>query len=302
MKESELNRYISNIIQKSISGQEVEKNKIEFKSKWFNLKDINQESKFLKILTGIANTIGEHGFIVFGYDESNKEFHKTDFKDTGLKDFSDLHGLLSKKLSDLINLELYTVDINEENKVEVLYIPHCPFKPILISVLKIIDKKGNEKIEKQKIFVRKVTGTFEATKDDLELIYSYRRNIVPEYLIEINLLDMSFKYSTRSHNKFLKLNLNIENLGRRVISIKNFKVVLDNGDIIEPTKIWNIELNKFNDPGNLSQSINPNSSKDFSLDFNKYLIEDESEVNKEEFIDSISAVLTNGKELKQRYN
>ena len=54
MTQQEIDNKIKDLISRSTAGQEIEKDKIEFKSIWPNLKNEPSVSKFLKIITALA--------------------------------------------------------------------------------------------------------------------------------------------------------------------------------------------------------------------------------------------------------
>ena len=76
--------------------------------------------------------------------------------------------------------------------------------------------------EKNKIFVRKDTGTKEANKYDIDIMYYDRKNIEPDYLVNIDAIKIKFggfpkKYETIQFVIFFS----IENLGKRPLAISN---------------------------------------------------------------------------------
>jgi predicted HTH transcriptional regulator len=73
-------------------GSDVEKErpKVEFKFKWPDLKSEPGVSEFLKDVSAMANTVGLDGFLIFGYEPKADKDHQVSFKDSNLRDQSDI--------------------------------------------------------------------------------------------------------------------------------------------------------------------------------------------------------------------
>lgn len=222
------------LISHSAEGLEVESPKIDFKTKWYDLKTEQGKNEFIKDITSIANTIGLDGFIVIGYNDRDKKFSPAKFEDSGLKDTSEIPNLIIKKCSNLFDIAVYDFLIDSYS-ISVLHIPPTLEKPIAILNHKTFRKDGNVNTQEQhKIFIRKTTRTYPASKNDIDLMYYDKKNIDPEYQFDINLLDLTVSHSnTRDKTStffmnVLRLVLSVENFGRRTIALKNITVVLEN--------------------------------------------------------------------------
>lgn len=96
MERKQIIEYVSKYINQALAGAEVENSKFDLKRQWPNLKEKPHLNEFLKDICSIANTFGEDGFIVFGVDEAAKEQFNIEFRLCGLRDTSDLIGLINK--------------------------------------------------------------------------------------------------------------------------------------------------------------------------------------------------------------
>lgn len=117
-------------IQKCISGHSIERPNLEFKSKWPILNKKGEGYyKFIRNLCSIANsTSDKFGIIVFGFDEKGGEFVKTDFRDTGLRDTSELQKLITKNVTEPFPIEIHTIDIGN-NTLNIIIIKKSYAKP-----------------------------------------------------------------------------------------------------------------------------------------------------------------------------
>lgn len=225
MDKENIRKIIQQSIDQAVDGQEVENPKMEFKLKWMDLKTKSGLSEFLKDTTSIANTVGLDGFIVFGFDNDRKIYKDSVFMDSNLRDQSEIHGIFSKRLSDIFTLNPYDITINK-HKLSVLHIPPVLNKPIVIKNYQTFHQDGKlKKEEEHKIFVRKNTGARSATKYDIDLMYYDRKNIIPEYdfrVIAGNLDFVDFPFNGANYR--CDINFTIENIGRRPIAINNISL------------------------------------------------------------------------------
>lgn len=205
-------------IEQSIAGLSKEDVKFDFKAKWHDLSTGPGRNEFLKDTSSIANTFGLDGFLVYGFDDKANQFTGAKFSDSKLRDSNELYGVLIKGLGVAFDLNHYDIEI-DGNYLSVLHIPPALNKPFLILNYQKWDKKGKIREEKQKNFIRKNTGTFEATKNDIEIMYYDRKNIIPEYDAQISLL----KLGSRSDGYF---KITIENTGRRPICINSLYLIV----------------------------------------------------------------------------
>lgn len=228
---------IAPLIELSENDRESERPKVEFKRIWYNLKSDQGVAEFLKDSSALVNTVGLDGYIIIGFDTKDPAFkYPTVFKDSGLKDFNELRGILVKGLSEAFDIDLYSVKIKDYD-LDVLHIPPSLNKPHVIKLHRSFDKDGNlKKTEENRILVRKNTGIYPATKYDIDFMYYDRKNIIPEYelhgFIDLTSLNLSVtpgpheifgNVCTRIHGQ---LSITLENSGRRPISVKEVMCVL----------------------------------------------------------------------------
>lgn len=221
MGKDEIVTLVNNYISQSIQGLEVENPKFDFKKKWYDLSTVNGIGEFVKDTSAIANTFGPDGFLVIGYDEKTKCFENATFSDCGLRDTSALLDIINRHVDRQFTLNYYEETVNGHN-LGILHIPPSTDKPHVIRSYKT-EKNNNIREEAHKIFIRKNTQTYPATKYDLELMYYDRKNILPEYEIVSSFHKDSFRLN--SFNPADKsvvpviVTVNLENTGRRPVSI-----------------------------------------------------------------------------------
>ncbi|SIO53673.1 AlbA family DNA-binding domain-containing protein [Chitinophaga niabensis] len=230
-----ISEQVIQLIQQSLSGLEAENPKVDFKEKWYDLKDKRGISEFIKDTSAIANTFGLEGLIIIGYDDKTKTFTDASFSHCGLRDSADLYSLIVRHVSDAFEINYYETEY-EKNILGVLHIPPSLHKPHLIRNYQTFDKNGLIKSEvEQRIFVRKNTGTFPATKYDLELMYYDRKNIIPEYELHVTI---DLKIPDIGPSRHLQngkyhcigvtasINFTFENTGRRPLSFKFLELTM----------------------------------------------------------------------------
>jgi len=225
MTKEEIESRIVSYIYQSQEGLEIENPKVDFKREWYDLKEKEQINEFLKDTTAIANTVGLDGFIVIGYDEKQRIFYSSTFSDSKLRDTSDLNGLINKRVDRLFTINSYDIEI-DDNKLSVIHIPPSFDKPHVIRNYTTFDKSGNEKTKfEHRIFVRKGTSVYPASKYDLDFMYYDRKNILPEYELHGSYHVGSCKFA-RDQKGFmsLQIGLNFENTGRRPIAITQIRI------------------------------------------------------------------------------
>lgn len=260
MTEQQIINQVEVILKKAENNQEIENPKVEFKREWYKLKEKGKSYfEFLKDTSSIANTFGLDGFIIIGFDEKQKSYFSAKFHDTGLNDTSKVYPLINKNVADPFDINIYDIEING-NFLSVIHLPGSINKPHVIKLFKRFDKNGNSKDEQNKIFVRKDTGIYTASKYDLELMYYDKKNNIPEYEIRVDATKIDFKQ--HDHHAIPKTQFviffTIENLGRRVIAINKMWI-----NVLFPD---NTEL-KFN----LTGEINPVSGTS-SIENKAYII------------------------------
>ena len=221
------------LVLQSIDGYEIENPKVDFKADWYDLKSNKGISEFVKDTTAIANTYGLDGYIIIGYDEKQKKITGTNFKKSGLRDSSELPYIIIKNCSHLFDFNYSEIQI--ENKIlGIIHIPPALEKPFFIKRHRTFHKNGTiKKEEEQRVFVRKGTSTFPANRSDFELMYYDRKNILPDYSYNLDVTFIKFERRTGvfgpDNKEWLCYNCDLkfvlENIGRRAISIKNYKLI-----------------------------------------------------------------------------
>lgn len=239
--------------------------KFDFKYEWYNLTTLKGVNEFLKDTSALANTYGLDGFIVIGFDDRRKLFKDARFEDCGLKDTNELNKIVIKRISHLFELNSYDIMING-HPLSVLHIPPAWEKPFFIRNYQTFTKTGKIKKEyHQKIFVRKNTGTFSATKYDIDLMYYDRKNIEPDYRIFTNI----FKLSILPIEHIISLKFTVENAGKRPIAIVNYSIIIglsQHRDCECPAiKIWG-EKGSYA-PNHSSEIVQPSHIKNFNVEF-----------------------------------
>lgn len=234
MRREDIQKKVAEFIAHSIQGLEIESPKVDFKAKWYNLKDKLEEAEFIKDTTAIANTIGLDGYIIIGFNDKEKTFTQSTFKeDSGLNDTNELSKIIIKRCSNLFDLAVYEI-IVDENKISVIHIPPTLEKPIVIK-----NHKTKKREEENRILVRKGTNTFPASKYDIEMMFYDRKNITPKFQYDIDLIDVNInKFITSERigrirptafpGNLLKLNVAFDNYGKRAIALKGVSIWLEN--------------------------------------------------------------------------
>lgn len=269
MNIEEIERLITSYLEQSIGGLDKENPKFDFKKKWYNLTNLNEINEFLKDASSIANTFGPDGFIVIGFDENLKTFSSTTFSDSGLRDSSNIINLINKNVDRLFDLN--TIDIKyKDNCLSVIHIAPSIDKPHVIKLYRKFGKDGKEMSQvENKIFVRKNSNTFSASKYDLELMYYDRKNLIPDFQIHANYHLSSIVFNINHEDRIQYTSyITLENSGRRPVAINSisFKVyffddpsehditylnsdhkLLANNIVINSNQIWNGRIDFFSD-------------------------------------------------------
>ena len=227
MERSEIEKTVKSYIEQDLGGLEIENPKCDFKAKWYNLKIPKDINEFLKDTSAIANTFGLDGLIIIGYDSKQKSFIQASFCDSNLRDTSNLNDIINKRIDRLFDITVYEFII-EDNRISVLHIPPSIDKPHVIRNYQTFDKNNNVKDELHRIFVRKGSSTYPASKNDIELMFYDRKNIIPDYKVlcsyHIDTLRINASnYNNGSEQEFGEvkagINLILENLGKRPVAI-----------------------------------------------------------------------------------
>lgn len=316
MERNEIEKTVKSYVEQDLGGQEIENPKCDFKSKWYDLKNPKDINEFLKDTSAMANTFGLDGLIIIGYDNKQKTFTQATFSDSNLKDTSHLSDLINKKIDRLFDISVYDLLI-DNNKISVLHIPPSIDKPHVIRNYQTFDKNGNVRDELHKIFVRKNTSTYPASKNDIELMFYDRKNITPDYKILSSFHIDTLNINASSHHNGIQreisavkagMNLVFENLGKRPVAIIEIQIsftffedprphnimhfTTDNqyrGSeiIVQPNKMEGVTIN-------LKSDYYKNNSYDKTQEFIKELNEGKRNV----ITNSLTLILSTGDKLK----
>lgn len=284
MNREQIERQVIKYLTDSLNGLEVENPKVDFKRQWYNLTDLESINEFLKDTTAIANTVGLDGFIIIGFDDKNKTFHNTTFKDSLLSDSSRIPDIIIKRCSNLFDLNTYDIDFNG-NYLSVIHIPPTLEKPIFITNYQ---KKKTDTGIPHRVFIRKNSTVREASKYDIEMMFYDRKNIQPEYDIELQLAEIKLATPMQSNGSFsLYIKFHYENLGRKSISVNNITLILDIGVYELKSDYYNYSSTDVLTISKNSNGITSLSKFDFIQNKDKQVIFDISKGN----INKISAVV-----------
>jgi hypothetical protein len=222
MTQDEIYRLVNTMIQHARNGHKSESEKFDFKRQWSNLKSEEKINQFLRHTCAIANTFGPDGFILIGYDEDKNQLHNSVFTDSGLRDLSDLTNLVASRVDRLFSFNVIPMEFEGSN-LNIIHIPPSIDKPHLILNYQTFPKDGPPKSEKHRVFVRKNTDSLIATRNDIELMYYDRKNIIPEYEMHAYYNPNAFylNYAHLADGSHMLCLYTFENTGRRPIAINN---------------------------------------------------------------------------------
>jgi hypothetical protein len=232
--DKELLNTVTSYISSSLEGQDVENSKIDFKRQWYKLNEEPGKYQFLKDTSAIANTVGLDGFIIIGFDEKTKEFFDTTFNDSGLRDSEQIPAIINSHIDKIYDTNHFDITF-DSHKLSVLHIPPSLEKPHVIRGYKTFDKGIEKSVEQHRVFVKRGTSTGYATKNDLELMYYDRKNLIPEYKIITNIHYPSLSYRMSlaqivnenvCRGIQFEILLTFENNGRRPVAIIELELVL----------------------------------------------------------------------------
>lgn len=227
MTSIEITNIIKGVLNHIQPGASLENPKLDFKAKWYDLKDEEQINEFLKDSSAIANTPGLDGFIVIGYDEKANVYSPSVFKDCKLKDENELTNLLIKRLDRNFRIANYDIII-DRHPLSVLHIPPSFDKP---HVIRNYIKNG--KPTEHRVFIRHGSTTRVATKYDHDFMAYDRKNNIPEYSVFISASRLSFSpHLGPTKTVDMSVGLIIENNGIRPVAIKHIKLNFAYKDLI----------------------------------------------------------------------
>lgn len=223
MTESDLQKKIQQLCLRIASGQNPEDNKLEIKSQWYSLKnkenknDTRAQNEFLKDLVALANTTGLDGYLVIGID-SQGELKDSPFSSSGLKDQTDLRNLVIKSVDTPVDFTMCEISIPHSGTtiiVSVLEVPFSNDRPHVIG--RYVTPSGFE--IQNYIPIRKLTGVFAASRNDLELMYFERAHHSLEYALELSSHKPKFFVSSSNEGLTIEFQLVFHNTGEKTIAI-----------------------------------------------------------------------------------
>jgi hypothetical protein len=266
MTTEEIKAFVDNQILQSLEGAKgIENNKFDFKREWYSnsMKDSDAQSKFLVDVTAIANSYGwADGFLVIGYDDTNKEFHSSPFIASGLKDSYEVIGMIKKKIDHPFNVQIidhiYQGPDGTKNNITIVHIPPTLDKPHVIRMHKTATiEYPNE------IFIRVGSTNERASKHDLDLMYAEKENVQIDRKAYCSISRQLTSFTIRDQFTFsLATYLTIENGGFRPLAIQEICIYTKNTFSREDPFVFRSER-----LGNPNFVLNPNEIGNVAKDF-----------------------------------
>lgn len=228
MDKEQILQIVTKYVNQALEGQEIENPKLDFKRQWYDLKSKRGINEFLKDTSAIANTFGPDGYVIIGIDDKNASQVNANFTDSQLKDTNELVGIINKRVDRTYDINYIEEKIHGK-VVGILHIPPSIDKPHVIKNYQKVNKDEEVKSEEEhRIFVRSGSITRVATKYDIELMVYDRKNIHPDYILDIYINEVRFgELDHRLGTIAAICIMNIENTGKRPASIKDFKLNFD---------------------------------------------------------------------------
>ncbi|WP_457618175.1 AlbA family DNA-binding domain-containing protein [Lutibacter sp.] len=230
--EKNFDLFLQQIISRSKSKEQIEEDKLELKSEWYKFDSSTNKniviSEFLKDIVSIANTPGLDGYLIIGINEKNGDIKNSPFSESGLKDITYLKNIIVKNVDRPIDFEYKDYRIlyeNQEYIIGLFIIPPSLDKPHVIR--HYVSKNGYER--ENYIPIRKTTRVFPATRSDIDFMYYDRKNIEPEYALELKTYNPKIDFNSFSSGSSLtaKLQVCFLNFGRKPIAIVNSELLIN---------------------------------------------------------------------------
>ena len=117
MDKESITKLVNSYLNQAINGSTIENNKFEFKRQWPDLKKEKGINEFLKDVTGIVNSFGPEGYIVYGFDDKSKEYYNSVFNDCQLSDPANLYGLINKRVDQLFDIDVFDIVIENHKLI-----------------------------------------------------------------------------------------------------------------------------------------------------------------------------------------
>ena len=235
---SKIKTFLEHSIERLKNQEQVEEAKVEFKRKWYDFSNKENrkitESEFLKDLVSIANTPGPEGYLIIGVDEKSGMLFNSPLNNSGLGDLTNIRNLIVKYVDLPVRFDFQEIKLDEKI-LSIFRVPPSLDKPHVIKLY--ISKSGAE--HQNFIPVRKLTGIFPASRSDIEFMYYDRKNIEPEYALEIKTFKPHLAFNGFTSTRKIETNLELcfQNFGRKPIALGEITLILDippEVDIDEP--------------------------------------------------------------------
>lgn len=242
--EEELKRLFEDLYVRIKAGQGPESPKTELKREWYNLsKNIKGDeykinvSKFIKELGALANSYGPwDGHLIIGLSEDGV-IVDSPLSASGLKDESELYGLVVSCIDKPIRFELHQILTNidgGEKTISIISVPASIDKPHVM--YEYVTKNGRYENYTP---VKKGTTVRSASRGDLDLMYYDKQNIFPEYAVNIRTYNGS-RLDIKQAGASVSVDITavFENYGRKpMVLVKCSLVILENDGIVLPNEI-----------------------------------------------------------------
>jgi len=231
--------FITDLVSQIKQGLKIEEDKLDLKREWYDLKnnDSRDRDEFCKDIAAMANTTGPPGYIIIGIDEKSGSLFDSPFHKSGLDDKSKLRDIVVKRVDLPPRFDVKEVQVEDSGQkitVSVISVPPSIDKPHFVR------KYGNIQ---NYIPIRKVTGIYPASRSDVERMYYDRKNIEPDYRIDIGIYIKNLAFNSRSIGSddlyiYTHVGIAIQNTGRLPITISSASLYLENQTEPSNTESW----------------------------------------------------------------
>jgi len=110
-------KFIDDLLLKIQEGVEVEQDKCELKSKWYDLNTNKGSEEICKDISAIANTTSyDEGLLIIGIDKSKAKLVNSPFASSGIDDASKLRGIIVKRIDRPPDYSLEEIKVKDKDK------------------------------------------------------------------------------------------------------------------------------------------------------------------------------------------
>jgi hypothetical protein len=216
-----------------LRGQTLERNKLEFKSKWYDLSWIKRSGEngreirngnyfeFLKDCVAIINSYGrDEGYIIIGVNESTKECIDTNLTDSGLDDSSKIKDIVIGNIDKAFLIDIDYINVDGK-QLSVIHIPPSIDKPHLIAEY----WSQNNHFSRNVIWIKNGSGSEIATRGDIDRMYWERSNIILDKKVEVAFDLRQMKFYRMSEDKIgFTGKISLENQGTKTLMIRSMQI------------------------------------------------------------------------------